>query len=78
MLTQGKRITTTELKTLLRLGGTENTRNQKIYNKPLAALVKVLALLKYLDIQVLDFIERLRSAENKVVLSTGNKKIKDF
>jgi len=78
LLTQGKRITTTELKTLLRLGGTENTRNQKIYNKPLAALVKVLALLKYLDIQVLDFIERLRSAENKVVLSTGNKKIKDF
>ncbi len=52
LLTQGKRITTTELKTLLRLGGTENTRNQKVYNKPLAALVKVLALLEYLDIQV--------------------------
>ena len=78
LLTQGNKITSTELKKLLRQGCIENTYNQKVHNKPLAALVKVLTLPEYLDIQVLDFIERLHSAENKVVLSAGNKKIKDF
>lgn len=78
LLTQGNKITSSELKKLLRQGCTENTYNKKIHNKPLAALVKVLTLPEYLDIQVLDFIERLHSAENKVVLSAGNKKIKDF
>ncbi|MCV4640070.1 hypothetical protein OFB62_32715, partial [Escherichia coli] len=65
-------------KELLRQGCIENTYNQKVHNIPLAALVKVLTLPAYLDIQVLDFIERLHSAENKVVLSAGNKKIKVF
>ncbi|HBX6297259.1 TPA: hypothetical protein MH668_21850 [Klebsiella pneumoniae] len=74
LLTQGNKITSKELKELLRQGCIENTYNQKIHNKPLAALVKVLTLPEYLDIQVLDFIERLHSAENKVVLSAGNKR----
>lgn len=76
-LTNGNKITSSELKTLLRQGCSESTYNKKLHNKPLAALVKVLTLPEYLDIQVLDFIERLHNAENKVVTDTGIK-IKDF
>lgn len=76
-LTNGNKITSSELKTLLRQGCSESTYNKKLHNKPLAALVKILTLPEYLDIQVLDFIERLHNAENKVVTDTGIK-IKDF
>jgi hypothetical protein len=77
-LTQGGKITSTELKTLLRQDCTESTYGKTVHNKPLAALLKVLTLPEYLDIQVLDFIERLHDAESKVVVSASNKKIKDF
>ncbi|WP_314138399.1 hypothetical protein [Buttiauxella noackiae] len=77
-LTQGKKITSTELKNLLRQGCSASTHNQKVHNKPLAALLKVLTLPEYLDIQVLDFIKRLHDAESQVVVDAGNKKIKDF
>jgi hypothetical protein len=77
VLTQGNRTTSTELKTLLRQGCSESTYGTKVHNKPLAALLKILVLPEYLDIQVLDFIERLHIAENNVVTSDG-KKIKDF
>jgi hypothetical protein len=78
VLTLGNRITSKGLKTLLRQGCNKNTYGKEVYNKPLAALLKVLLLPEYLDLQVLDFIDRLHEAETEVVLSTGNKKIKDF
>lgn len=77
VLTQGNKITSSELKIVLRKGCSENNFGSTIHNKPLAALVKILKLPEYLDIQVLDFIERLHAAEENIVTSDG-KKIKDF
>jgi hypothetical protein len=78
VLTQGNNITSTKLKTLLRQGCNKSTYGKTVYNKPLAALLKVLSLPEYFDLQVLDFIERLKNVENKIVVNAGNKKIKDF
>lgn len=77
VLTQGNKITSSELKIVLRKGCSESNFGSTVHNKPLAALVKILKLPEYLDIQVLDFIERLHSAEENIVTSDG-KKIKDF
>ena len=77
VLTQGRKITSSELKDVLRKGCSESNFGSTVHNKPLAALVKILKLPEYLDIQVLDFIERLHAAEEKIVTSDG-KKIKDF
>lgn len=76
-LTDGEKITSTALKTLVRQGCNVQTFGYSVYNKPLAALVKVLSLPEYLDLQVIDFIKRLHSAESKVVTTNGNK-ISDF
>lgn len=77
VLTQGNKITSSELKIVLRKGCSESNFGSTVHNKPLAALVKILKLPEYLDIQVLDFIERLHAAEENIVTSDG-KKIKDF
>ncbi|WND07858.1 hypothetical protein [Klebsiella pasteurii] len=77
VLTQGNKITSSELKIVLRKGCSESNFGSTVHNKPLAALVKILKLPEYLDIQVLDFIERLHAAEENIVTSYG-KKIKDF
>ncbi|WP_223817790.1 MULTISPECIES: hypothetical protein [unclassified Pantoea] len=75
-LTGGKKITATELKHLIRNGCSETTFRKVIHNKPLAALVKLISLPEYLDLQVLDFVKRLHHAENG---SVGNgAKIKDY
>lgn len=77
VLTQGNKITSSELKIVLRKGCSESNFGSTVHNKPLAALVKILKLPEYLDIQVLDFIERLHAAEENIVTS-DDKKIKDF
>ncbi|WP_240726340.1 hypothetical protein [Escherichia sp. E4702] len=77
ILTQGNKITSSELKVVLRRGCFESNFGTIVHNKPLAALVKILKLPEYLDIQVLDFIERLHAVEENTVTSDG-KKIKDF
>jgi len=77
ILTQGNKITSSALKTLLRQECSERNFGAMVHNKPLAALLKVLILPEYLDIQVLDFIERLHVAECNVVTSEGIK-IKEF
>ncbi|GAB83217.1 hypothetical protein EB105725_54_00010, partial [Shimwellia blattae DSM 4481 = NBRC 105725] len=75
-LTGGKKITATELKYLIRNGCSETTFRKIIYNKPLAALVKLISLPEYLDLQLIDFVKRLHYAENG---SVGNGlKIKDY
>ncbi|MFZ4833741.1 hypothetical protein [Rouxiella sp. Mn2063] len=76
ILTNGKKITAIDLKVLIRKGCSEETYGHVVHNKPLAALVKVLLLPEYIDLQILDFIDRLHLAENKIVVS--NKKIKYF
>ncbi|MEA9393668.1 hypothetical protein SJI19_24670, partial [Acerihabitans sp. TG2] len=54
----------------------KETCGQIVHNKPLAALLKVIQLPEYLDLQVLDFIDRLHDAEDEVV--SAKAKIKDF
>lgn len=76
-LTKGQKLTSTALKKLIRQGCNEDSYRKIIYNKPLAALVKVISLPEYLDLQIIDFIERLHSVENKIVSNT-NMKIKNF
>lgn len=76
-LTHGDKITSTNLKNLIRTGCNENTYRHFVHNKPLASLLKVITLPEYLDIQIFDFIQRLNAAENQIV-SAGNIKIKDF
>ncbi|EOI3446259.1 hypothetical protein ACMSWW_004341 [Cronobacter turicensis] len=51
--------------------------NKSIHNKPLAALLKIIKLPEYLDIQIIDFVDRLHKAESEVVTSSG-KAIGDF
>lgn len=76
LLTEGKKITATKLKTLIRNNCNENTYGKVIHNKPLAALVKIITLPEYLDLQVIDFVKRLHKAESS---SVGNgRKIKDY
>ncbi|MEV3819556.1 hypothetical protein [Aeromonas dhakensis] len=77
LLTGGDKVTGRDLKNLLRKGCDESTFNSVINSKPLAGLLKVISLPEFLDIQVLDFIERLHSAESHVV-SSGDIRIKDF
>ncbi|MHA7846364.1 hypothetical protein [Serratia sp. D1N4] len=77
VLTQGNRITASDLKTLIRQGSNATSYGSIVHNKPLAALLKVILLPEYLDIQVLDFIQRLHQYEGATVTSE-NKKIKDF
>lgn len=72
-LTNGGKITSTPLKNLIRQGCNEQTYRQVVHNKPLAALLKVMLQPEYLDIQIVDFVERLHSAEGKVVSSSGMK-----
>lgn len=72
-LTNGSKITSTPLKNLIRQGCNEQTYRQVIHNKPLAALLKVMLQPEYLDIQIVDFVERLHSAEGKVISSSGMK-----
>lgn len=76
ILTGGEKITGSDLKVLIRRGSTKETYGKTVNNKPLAALLKIILLPEYQDIQVLDFIDRLHSAEGKVV--KNGKKIQDF
>ncbi|MGL5128673.1 MAG: hypothetical protein ACRC7D_11095 [Aeromonas popoffii] len=77
LLTDGGKITGRDLKNLLRKGCNESTFNSVINSKPLAGLLKVISLPEFLDIQVLDFIERLHSAESNIV-SSGDIRIRDY
>ncbi|HAD43838.1 MAG TPA: hypothetical protein DCF97_12060, partial [Plesiomonas shigelloides] len=77
LLTGGGKVTGRDLKNLLRKGCDESTFNSVIHSKPLAGLLKVISLPEFLDMQVLDFIERLHSAESHVVFS-GDIRIKDY
>ncbi len=77
LLTSGGKVTGRDLKNLLRKGCDESTFNSVLNSKPLAGLLKVISLPEFLDIQVLDFIERLHSAESQVV-SSGDIRIKDY
>ncbi|MDH2066245.1 hypothetical protein [Pantoea sp. GD03673] len=76
LLTNSDKITGAALKGLIRNGCTQEKYGMVVHNKPLASLLKVILLPEYQDIQVLDFIDRLHSAENKVVKSSF--KIRDF
>lgn len=76
VLTQGQKITSKDLKVLIRTGSSLETYGKTVYHKPLAALLKIVTLAEYLDLQVLDFIERLHEAEEKNV--NANFSIKDF
>lgn len=69
-LTNGKKITELDLKKLIRKGCDISTYGKVVHNKPLAALLKVITLPEYLDIQVLDFIDRLHDAESIKITST--------
>ncbi|HGM6861241.1 TPA: hypothetical protein ACKQDZ_002580 [Serratia rubidaea] len=76
-LTNNEKITSKKLKELLRQGCEKSSYGHPIYNKPLAALLKVIKIPEYLDIQVIDFVERLHKAESEIVTSSG-KRIRDF
>jgi hypothetical protein len=76
IITSGDKITGSDLKYLIREGSVKETYGHVVYNKPLAALLKVILLPEYLDIQVMDFIDRLHSAESNSV--SDDYKIKDF
>jgi hypothetical protein len=76
-LTNGNKITSIELKTLIREGCNASTFGQVINNIPLAALLKVISLPEYLDIQILDFIDRLHIAGNHIVMFESVR-IKDY
>jgi len=76
-LTLGKKITSSELKNLVRLGCSQSSYRQAVHNKPLAALLKIISLPQYLDLQILDFVQRLHDAESQVV-TIDNKQIKKF
>lgn len=58
VLTNNEKITSSKLKLLLRDGCSESMYGKVVHNKPLAALLKVLKLPEYLDLQVIDFIKR--------------------
>ena len=77
LLTNGNKVTGRALKKLLREGCDASTFNHVINSKPLAGLLKVISLPEFLDIQVLDFIERLHSAESHTV-TPSNIKIRDY
>lgn len=76
LLTGGEKLTSTELKNIIRQNCNAKAYGSIIKNKPLAALLKVILLPEYLDLQVRDFIERLHEAENTSVTTTT--KIKDY
>lgn len=76
ILTSGEKITGSDLKVLIRKGSAKETYGHAVHNKPLAALLKVIQLPEYQDLQIMDFIDRLHSAESNSVGS--NNKIKDF
>jgi hypothetical protein len=75
-LTGGKKITATELKALIRNDCNKNTYGKVIHNKPLAALVKIITLPEYLDLQIIDFVRRLHKAEASYV--GHGRRIKDY
>lgn len=79
LLTYDNDITGEELKAIIRKGCDVNSYGKSVYNKPLAAIVKLISLKEFQELQVLDFIERLHEAENKELNIDGkNLTIKDF
>jgi len=79
LLTYDNDITGEELKAIIRKGCDVNSYGKSVYNKPLAAIVKLISLKEFQELQVLDFIERLHEVENKELTIDGkNLTIKDF
>ena len=79
LLTYGNDITGEELKAIIRKDCNVKNYGKSTYNKPLAAIVKLISLKEFQELQVLDFIDRLHEAENKKLIINGkNFAIKDF
>ncbi|MCA6131682.1 hypothetical protein KO468_01195, partial [Campylobacter concisus] len=59
LLTYGNDITGEELKAIIRKDCNVKNYGKSTYNKPLAAIVKLISLKEFQELQVLDFIDRL-------------------
>jgi hypothetical protein len=62
VLTEGRKITGRELKTLIRTGCSYDTFGKKVKNIPLSSIVNAIKDQKFEKKQIMDFLTRLRSS----------------